>query len=402
MMQNEISRKDDGKQYSFDDLFQDDNFIASQLSSEPESEAYWNEMLEKGLIDREDYTFACRFIRSVQVRPEFISDAEIFNLWVDIEVTNKANMKRKKKRYHIISIVSGMIALFALILSVRTIIPDNTSGFSPLFTTDARLEAGTDIQLYLDGNKPVSLGGREAKIAYNKENITINDNDIVLKKELSTDKKQTFHQLVVPWGKRSILTLSEGSRIWVNAGTRVAYPVDFDKKKREIYVDGEIYIEVSPDEQSPFIVKTTEMDVEVLGTAFDITAYEKDNAQRIVLVRGSVKVRTIHQENETILSPNEMYSFSNGISKIQTVKVEDHISWKNGLYHYNSEQLGVIMEHLSHYYGCSIVCSPKVSQMKFSGKLDLKDKLETILDGISQIASITYQYNQGVYIITNK
>ncbi|MDR1200805.1 MAG: FecR domain-containing protein [Tannerellaceae bacterium] len=401
MMQNEISRKNDSNRYSIHDLFQDNHFIASQLGSEQESDAYWKEMIEKGVVDKEDYAFACRFIDAVQIRPECISDTDILNLWVDIEVTNKAKMK-KKKRFHLISVVLGMIALFALILSITTIIPDKIDNYSPLFTTHAILEAGTDIQLYLDDNKPVSFGGKEAKIAYNEEDITINNHEIVLKKELSTDKKQTLHQLVVPWGKRSMLTLSEGSRIWVNAGTRVAYPVNFDKKKREIYVDGEIYIEVSPDERRPFIVKTTQMDVEVVGTTFNITAYGENNAQRIVLVAGSVKVRTINQKTETLLSPNEMYSFSNGISKIQTVEVEDYISWKYGLYHYNSEPLGAIMEHLSHYYGYSILCSPEVSQMKFSGKLDMKDKLDTILEGISQIAPIAYQYNQGVYTITNK
>jgi hypothetical protein len=402
-MLNEFSCKDADKRCSAEELLQNDNFIASQLCPEQESDAYWKDMLEKGLVDKEDYAYACRFIRSVQSRPEFISDADILNLWVNIEVTNKRNIKRKGKRLHAVSISLGMVALFALVIGIiSALFPDKTAGYVPLFAADAMLEAGSDIQLYLDENKPVSFGGREAKIVYNKENITVNDYNLVLEKKMPTGKKQIFHQLVVPWGKRSILTLPEGSRMWVNAGTRVAYPVNFDKKKREIYVDGEIYIEVSPDQKRPFIVKTTQIDAEVLGTAFDITAYEKDNAQRIVLVEGSVRIHNIRQGNETLLSPNEMYSFANGISKVQTVNVEDHISWKNGLYHYNSETLGVIMEHLSHYYGYSIVCSPEASQMKFSGKLDLKDKLETILEGIAQIAPITYRYDRGVYTITNK
>jgi hypothetical protein len=402
MMQNEISRKNDSNKYSIDDLLQDNKFIASQLCPEQEPDTYWNELIDKGVVDKDDYTFACRFIRSAQIQDESISDTDILTLWVDIEVTNKANMKRKKKRLHLLSVASGIVALFALILLIATVMPDKTGDFSPIFTADAILEAGTDIQLYLDDGKPVSFGGREAKIAYNEMDITINNHEMVLQKESPANKRQALHQLVVPWGKRSMLTLSEGSRIWVNAGTRIAYPVNFDKKKREIYVDGEIYIDVSPDERRPFIVKTTKMDVEVTGTTFNVTAYGENSAQRIVLVTGSVKVRTVHQKKETILSPNEMYSFSNGISKIQTVEVEDYISWKHGLYHYNSEPLGAIMEHLSHYYGCSIACSPGVSQMKFSGKLDLKDKLDAILEGISQIAPIAYQYNQGIYTITNK
>jgi ferric-dicitrate binding protein FerR (iron transport regulator) len=401
-MRNEILRKSERKKYSIDDLFEDDRFIASQLNPGEESEAYWNEMLEKGMVDRDDYAFACRFVRSVQIRPEAISDAELFNLWVDIEVSNKAAMRKKKKRASALSAVSGAVASLALIAWIATLVPGGAEDASPLFSAGAVEETGADVRLYPGSDRALTLGGREAKIVYNEESIVVNDHEISLKKEAPANKKPVFHQLLVPAGKRSTLTLAEGSRIWVNAGTRVAFPPDFDKKKREIYVDGEIYIEVSPDPERPFIVKTTEMEVEVVGTAFNLTAYGKNKAQHIVLVAGSVKALNPSRKEETLLSANEMYSLSNGVSTVQTVDVEKYVSWKNGLYYYSSERLGVIVEHLSRYYGCSIVCSGEASQMKFSGKLDLKDKLDTILQGISQTAPIAYQRKEGAYTITNK
>lgn len=77
--------------------------------------------------------------------------------------------------------------------------------------------------------------------------------------------------MVIPRGKRSVLTFSDGSKVWVNAGTRVIYPTEFEKDKREIYVDGEIYIEVARDEERPFYVRTKDMNVRVLGTKFNVT-----------------------------------------------------------------------------------------------------------------------------------
>ena len=386
-----------------DDLLQDNNFISSQLHPIKESDEFWSKKIEEGAVDPEEYAFSRLFIQSVQVRQEFISDSDILNLWVNIEATNKKNIRMKKKRFQILSVVCGSAAIFVFLFLLKTIIPvkENNNNFF-VFKNEPLRDTSTDVQLHLADNKTVPLDGEEVKISYNEEDIEINDNITVLKNDSLTGKKQEFHELVVPWGKRSILTLSEGSRMWINAGTRVAYPVPFDKKKREIFVDGEIYVEVSPEKDRPFIVKTGKVDVEVLGTTFNVMAYEKDTIQNIVLVSGSVKIHNNYQKKTIMMAPNEMYSFSEGFSKISTVDVEDYISWRTGIYRYRSEYLGEILKCLSHYYGCSINCSPQSAQMKFSGKLNLKDKLETILDGITQSAPVTYRYNNGVYIISNR
>lgn len=400
-MRNETLSKSEGKKYSIDDLFDDDRFIAAQLNPDEEAEAYWNEMLEKGRVGRDDYAFACRFVRSVQFRPETISEAELFNLWATIEASNKAAMRKKGKRALAAAALVGAVASLALIAWIMTAAPEGGAGGGALFAGGDG-EMGTDVQLLAAGGRVLTLKGRDANIAYNEETITVNE--LSVKKEAPAHRKAVFHRLLVPPGKRATLTLAEGSRIWVNAGTRVAFPPDFDRKKRELYVEGEIYIEVSPDPERPFIVKTTGMEAEVLGTAFNLSAYGQNREQHIVLVEGSLKVHKLglgKKEKGTLLSANEMYSLGKGVAKVLTVDVEKYISWKNGLYYYSSERLGTIVEHLSRYYGCSIVCSGEASQMKFSGKLDLKDKLDTILEGISQTAPIAYRrLEEGTYTIS--
>jgi ferric-dicitrate binding protein FerR (iron transport regulator) len=149
-------------------------------------------------------------------------------------------------------------------------------------------------------------------------------------------------------------------------------------------------------------VKTGQFNVEVFGTTFNVTAYEKDTLQSIVLVQGVVKVHADHQE-ETLLMPNEMYSATpNTAPTVKPVNVTAYISWKTGLYQYESESLGTILKRLSRYYGQEIEYSPKVAQMKCSGKLDLKDDLQWVLKGISQTAPVRYVYLDGKYRVTNK
>ena len=205
------------------------------------------------------------------------------------------------------------------------------------------------------------------------------------------DKNTIYNQLIVPLGKRSMLTFAEGTKIWVNAGTRVVYPATFDNVKREIFVDGEVFLDVMPDKECPFIVKTKQHRIEVLGTSFNITAYEKDTIHNVVLVSGAVKISSPEDET-TFLSPSQLFTYANGAATVKTVDVDTYISWKSGVYQYNSERLGVLLQRLSRYYGIEIYCMEPVSQLKCSGKLDLKDDLQQILHGIARMAPISIKY----------
>jgi ferric-dicitrate binding protein FerR (iron transport regulator) len=121
-------------------------------------------------------------------------------------------------------------------------------------------------------------------------------------------------------------------------------------------------------------------------------AYENDTNQHIVLISGSVRVHS-GDNAETVLSPNEMYISENGNSHVEKVNVEYFTSWKTGMYQYKSERLEVIMKRLSRYYGKDISCMPEVAHLKCSGKLDLKDDLNSVLRGISHTAPVNYQFD---------
>jgi ferric-dicitrate binding protein FerR (iron transport regulator) len=301
--------------------------------------------------------------------------------------------------------MTGIAAVFA-VLFVWNHMPEKSSVKTLAYDIEdvhVPETAATDIQLILAGNETVSLEGKDAEIAYREDGIEINDQGSSMKKEQTlSEQSVTYNQLIVPKGKRSMLTFAEGSRIWVNAGTRIVYPAVFDKKTREIYVDGEAYLEVSRNEDCPFLVKTKDFNVEVLGTSFNIMAYEKDTVQNVVLVSGIVKIHAEDHVKETVLSPNEMYANSKGASEVKTVNVEDYISWKSGIYQYDSENLGTILKRLSRYYGQEISCMPQSAGLKCSGKLDLKDELEAVLNGIAQTAPVVCQYSDGKYVITNQ
>jgi len=397
---NEYINYDKYKGFSAEDLLLDEYFVQSMMSPTIESEAFWKKAVQKSVLSSADYQLACYLFDSLQVQSEAISNEEINFLWNNIRNTTN-HLKRKKRNYLFfgaIGTVASFLLLFAYI-GLNTSSEEVNIDFS-IEKVIAPTGTITDIQLILSDNESLTLEGKEAEITYNNENIAIN-NDTKLKKQARANESIVYNQLIVPKGKRSTLTFEDGSKIWVNAGSRVVYPVVFADSEREVYIDGEVFFDISHDENRPFIIKSKEVQIEVLGTSFNFMAYESDKTNRIVLVDGSIKVKS-ESIQETILSPNEMYLYENNRSSIQKVNVDDYISWKTGMYQYKSERLDLIMKRLSRYYGEEIECKKEIAHLKCTGKLDLKDDLRAVLKGISQTAPINYKEENGKYLIVNK
>ncbi|UVQ45316.1 FecR domain-containing protein [Parabacteroides faecis] len=207
----------------------------------------------------------------------------------------------------------------------------------------------------------------------------------------------TYNQLIVPKGKHSTLLLSDGTKLWVNAGSHVIFPVSFKGNKREIYVDGEVFLDVTRNEDNPFVVKTDRMAVEVLGTSFNIKSYGHEDTDDVVLVTGSVHVRT-ETGRKAELIPNQRFRCTSiGDVDIQTVDVYDYISWKDGLLQYKKERLSVILQRLSDYYGKPIRWEPELERLTCSGKLDLKDDMEKVLNGLTRMIPVKFVKQDDCY-----
>ena len=140
-------------------------------------------------------------------------------------------------------------------------------------TAEAPVYTEKEVQLILSKQKTVRLEEKKSSIRYDAAEIHINED---ARKPITKKEVAAFNQLLVPYGKQTTLTLADGTRVWVNAGSRLIYPSAFDDDRREIYAEGEIYIEVAHDAARPFTVHTGKMDVRVLGTRFYVSSYGRD------------------------------------------------------------------------------------------------------------------------------
>lgn len=379
--------------FSAKELLDDDYFIQSHKERTPESDIFWNEWLRSGKLARTEYEQACFVLSAFRMKKECITLSGKEELWKRITDANRRVKRTRRLRVSVF--ISAAASLLIVLLLYVTDMYDRVTIDKSLQLLSQRevTTQGDEIHLILP-KKSVAIKGQNSKIQYDsKGNVTVNSEKL---QETDTDEEHSFNQLIVPNGKRSTLVLEDGTKMWVNAGSRVIYPNKFKKNRREIFVDGEVYMEVARDEKRPFVVATNMLDVQVLGTSFNVTAYKDDAQSSVVLASGSVRVSTKGEQIKLV--PNEMLAYSEQRgSQVKEVVVADYISWKDGIYIYHSEPLSSILNRISRYYGKEISYDPDVAMFRCSGKLNLLEDLDSLLEGLTHTVPVDYTQSDEKY-----
>ena len=389
----------DYTKFRFEDFLQDDFFIESVLRPTEESEFFWMQSPK----DNREYIEAVRCIKDINKDQLDREDVQL--IWHKIQTSNKHRKLRSKRLLIFSTAVAATIAILLYInfqltdkISIDNGIREYAYNNIPVFET-------AETQLFVSDNKIISVSYKESAIHYDSTSVKITSKTIsaeTAEQEITKDEIADFNQLVIPKGKRSFLTLVDGTQIWANSGTRLVYPSAFTTNKREIFVDGEIYIEVKPDNKRPFIVQTDDMNVQVLGTRFNLQAYHADEQKRVVLQSGSVKISSCSSKDEILLKPAEMYEATEAGSIVKPVNVNNYISWVDGIYICESERLDFILTRLSRYYGEKIVVDKRAAELRCNGKLDLKDNLNDVLHILQYIVPIEHTNENDIYSVTYK
>lgn len=389
--------------YDFESLLHDDFFISSVKKPTEENKLFWENLIKKRKLNREDFDLACYFIQSVQQSLILPSSLEVSEMWVDIKEQNEKLSANKRRNIRIKIIFSSIAASILILLTIFLLSKkDEEKEFEKTIETIlCKIDTfeSSEVTLVLSDNEKISLSDKSPQISYNTKG-EIQVNSTVLEQNEKTKETSAINQIIVPKGKYTILYLSDGSRLSINKSTRVIYPVCFDDKIREIFVEGEVFADVYPDPNRPFIIRTNNLIAKVTGTSLNVNAY-KGGMEQVVLVHGEVSVK-LKNTNEIKLLPSQLYSYSNEGTSVETVNVYDYILWKDGIQQYENGNFGEILNHLSDYYGEKIIYSEEVSKLKCSGKLDIDKPLNEVLDGIQHAVPIVYLKKGDVYIVSIK
>lgn len=209
--------------------------------------------------------------------------------------------------------------------------------------------------------------------------------------------------LEVPAGQRMSVTLSDGTQVQLNGNSRIAYPVIFSRKQRNVKLSGEAFFEVKHDERHPFIVETFASKVEVLGTRFNVYADEASEYFSTALVDGKVKVTTNDETAEqVVLAPDEMVKFVNNHLVVTKVDAENLISWTEGYINLADTDFESLMHRFENVYGVKIVIEretmPEIGYK--SGKIRVSEGVNFALKLLQHECKFTYTENYETNTIT--
>lgn len=338
-----------------------------------------------------------RLIGYAREHERHVGKDEVEMLWEDVELRAEAErkaMSRKRIRRIVISSTAAAACLCAAVVGVRMHRGAETEPIAELVKYAEAGECTTDrIMLLTPKMEGIEFGDSDADIIYG-ENGTVTVNTISLNRPA-----EGISRLIVPKGKRAMLTLADGTHLWVNSGSRVIFPGKFAEDHREIYVEGEVYMDVFHNESAPFTVQTGDFRVKVLGTSFNISAYPGESRASVVLVGGKVNIAD-GNGNEVLMAPGQIVKVSAGSAGTpEKVDVEPYVSWVRNTLVCRSERLENVFRKLNLAYDREFVLGPGVSELEVSGKLNLKENLEAVLHTIAFSAPIYYEtVEEKIYV----
>lgn len=216
--------------------------------------------------------------------------------------------------------------------------------------------------------------------------------------------ESTLNTLYVPAGQRARITLQDGTEVWLNAQSTLKYPSHFSKKNREVEIIGEAFFNVAEEKKRPFIVSTQHIDMEVLGTQFNVYSYPGAGYIQTDLIEGSVKIYSANDEkNGIILKPNEQVTIQGNEMAVAQIDNPDHMLWRDGIYAFNNERLIDIIKKLELYYDVKIVVEdPEIFNVRYTGKFRQRDGIDEILRILQKIQSFKIERDRDNNIITLK
>ncbi|MCK3684791.1 FecR domain-containing protein [Maribellus sp. YY47] len=386
---------------NFQELITNSYFIEWVKNPTPESDQFWQHFLMRNPLINNEFEKARLVISKFQRQKKVIDEDSVREIWNNIE----ADLDKKPLRKKLINswtiaatiiLILGLAGIFYLETKTSEIDYEQLA---------AKVLSQDGVTLFLSDGQTKMFTSKQPSFDCLETGAIRVDSSLVME-ELSGSTEgstQRFNQLAVPYGKRSKLFLSDGTKVILNSGSHIIFPVVFSGEKREVYLKGEAYFMVAHNQELPFYVKTDQMSVKVLGTEFNVSAYPEENNHAVVLVTGSVETQI--KKDRLTMEKGEKLTLNKSGNYIERefVDVREFISWKDEWLYCNNESIDRIAAKLSRYYNLTISFHDKKAKMlTMTGKLDLRSDYHRVLDVICFSAPVSYSDENEEIIIKLK
>ena len=381
--------------FTTEDFALDPTFISWVLHPRKESDHFWTEFLMKYPHKRTQAEEAAYIIRALQPAAEEIPDGRLDDLFLRIQ--SKSPVQRRRVLFPVLkyaAVITGVIGITGLLY-----LKNQKSDIFP--TAKQNSEVTGQGKIILSDGSSIGFDTEETVISQTTSGMfLINSDTVNISAKESPAKPAALNQIIIPYGKHSQVTLSDGTHIWLNSGSQLSYPSDFAGNIREVYLSGEAIFDVSHDTRKPFYVITKDIKIKVLGTRFNVSAYDNEPMVQTVLLEGRVTIgknaflaKTIQMEpGERVVYNQESEDFAK-----DKVDVNYYTSWLYGYLIFENEPTPEVFRKLERYYNQPIVVEAGLDGITFSGKLDLKEDIVDVLESITYSSGVKITREGEVY-----
>ena len=373
-----------------EDFILDKEFVSWILYPIDEMDQFWDSFIhdhpEKEAVIRE----SALIIRSLQPVEPDVSDEKLNEILLLVKSQSRPKFR---VAYQLMKYAAGIL----LLLGIGSLIwfQVNTKNQFPIKVSGDPVLKG---KIILSNGLVHEFDSEQTIIKQSATgNVTINNDTI---ENLPDEKALAMNQIIIPYGQRSEITLADGTHIWLNSGSQLSYPTEFSGKTREVLLSGEAFFDVSPNPAKPFDVVTRDIKIRVLGTSFNVSAYDEDVTAQTILVTGKVSAGKNNLFAQTIeLVPGERMVYEKSSENILKDKVDVKLysSWVNGYLIIENMPITEVLRKVQRYYNQNITTEEGLERITFSGKLDLKENISDVLANISFASSVTISVNNGTF-----
>lgn len=279
-------------------------------------------------------------------------------------------------------------AIIIISLSIPYLIRDTESYLqSGTAVTDNDIQPGSDRATLTSSSGIVyQLNGSKHEIIVDKSSIHYKDGEVLMPQDSSEHITMT-----TPRGGQYRVVLSDGTQVWLNAGSSLSYSMIFSGHERRVELSGEAYFVVAHDTKKPFIVQTANQEVKVLGTSFNINAYSNESRTVTTLLTGSVQLSSRKGAEKAYLIPGQQSIMSNRDFDVQQVEVSLFTAWKDGEFRFQATPLTDVMRQIERWYDLDVDFSNIPEDIKIHASMQRNKKLSTVLHALEKITDLKFK-----------
>lgn len=253
--------------------------------------------------------------------------------------------------------------------------------------------------LSFDNGTQVTLDSQHTSGAIQYNGVALAHVDTTVGLRYQSIGTPIMNTIRTPRGGEYQMMLADGTKIWLNAASSVRFPSTFVGRERRIKVSGEVYIEVAKHVGQPFLVETDHAQIQVLGTAFNVNTYDKEQPLQLALLEGAVKISVA--ESSKVLKPGELATLDHhgSLHIAYDTHISDRKAWVDGLFQFEDMEIGTVLSQIERWYDISIEHEPNLSAKRLTGRLSRKDRLAAWIE-VLRYYGMACTYKDGKLIVT--